>query len=71
MKDKNPIPEFQAGWRLFEDDHKKAEVVKWVEALESGEFRQTKNCLFDGTGHDAMGVGCRALGIEPVLNDGF
>lgn len=31
---------------------------KWVEALRSGEFSQTRGCLRDGEGHCCLGVAC-------------
>lgn len=43
----------------------KAEIAEqWATALESGEFKQTKGCLFDGTGYCCLGVLCKLAGKE-------
>jgi hypothetical protein len=44
--------------------------LKWLEALESGEYEQGKEKLFDGSGYCCLGVGCDVLGIEPHEDDG-
>lgn len=43
---------------------------KWLEALRSGEYQQTKHKLFDGVGYCCLGVLCKVAGLEPVLKDG-
>lgn len=38
--------------------------LKWLEALESGEYAQSKEALCDGNGFCCLGVACEALGLE-------
>jgi len=38
---------------------------KWLSALESGEFQQTKGRLFDGKGYCCLGVACVVAGALP------
>lgn len=37
---------------------KKIDAVKWVNALRSGEYQQTKGCLQDSEGFCCLGVAC-------------
>lgn len=37
---------------------------RWIEALESGEYKQTKNFLYDGVGYCCLGVACKVAGRE-------
>lgn len=34
---------------------------KWVEALRSGKFHQTKECLYDDRGYCCLGVACHIM----------
>lgn len=38
---------------------------KWVEALRSGKYEQTKGHLYDGKGYCCLGVACVVAGFEP------
>jgi hypothetical protein len=35
---------------------------KWINALNSGEYKQTKRCLYDGDGYCCLGVLCAITG---------
>lgn len=39
-------------------------IKKWVEALRSGEYRQTRGCLHDHKGYCCLGVACDLYGKE-------
>jgi hypothetical protein len=39
---------------------------KWLGALESGKYKQTKEKLFSGRGYCCLGVACDLAGIKPV-----
>lgn len=36
----------------------------WLKALESGEYEQSKNCLFNGNGYCCLGVACVVAGLQ-------
>lgn len=38
--------------------------LRWLDALESGEYAQAMGQLFDGSGYCCLGVACEALGLE-------
>ena len=38
----------------------------WLQALESGEYAQSKGCLYDGEGFCCLGVACDVLGMTGV-----
>lgn len=40
---------------------------QWIEALRSGEYKQTKNVLFDGKGYCCLGVACKIAGRKEVI----
>ena len=40
----------------------------WLEALESGEYAQSKDCLCDGEGFCCLGVACDVFGMTGVEN---
>ena len=44
---------------------KKEIADKWIEALESGKYKQAAGVLFDGEGHCCLGVLCEVLGEKP------
>jgi len=45
---------------------------KWVEALRSGQYKQTVGVLYDGTGYCCLGVACKVMGVEPeTRNNNF
>lgn len=39
---------------------------KWVKALRSGKYKQTKEVLFNGTGYCCLGVLCEVVGMSPT-----
>jgi hypothetical protein len=39
----------------------KEQKDKWITALRSGEYKQTKNRLFSGKGYCCLGVFCKAV----------
>ena len=41
-----------------------ANQLKWVEALESGEYKQATGVLFDGDGYCCLGVACHIAGAS-------
>lgn len=42
-------------------------IVKWCEALESGEYEQTKDCLHEnGDGYCCLGVACELAILDGV-----
>lgn len=47
---------------------KKAIATKWVNALRSGKYTQTQNCLYDGEGYCCLGVLCDVLGKQFKLS---
>jgi hypothetical protein len=52
----------------------KKQFKKWIEALDSGEYKQTKGTLQDKKGYCCLGVGCKVLVPEDKLvldKDGF
>src|SRR4051812_4302141 len=44
---------------------------KWIEALESGEFKQTTECLEDETGYCCWGVFCKINNYEQGIYSGI
>lgn len=42
---------------------------KWLKALESGEYAQSKGALCNGNGFCCLGVACEILGIAAVLDN--
>jgi hypothetical protein len=38
--------------------------IKWLEALESGDYKQTKGRLFDGKGYCCLGLLCAVTGEQ-------
>lgn len=40
----------------------------WIKALRSGEYTQTKDFLFDGKGYCCLGVACKVVGVDFVLD---
>lgn len=40
---------------------------KWLRALESGKFKQTREKLFSGRGYCCLAVACVVAGIKPVF----
>lgn len=51
-------------------EEQKANREKWIRALESGEYKQTKGVLHDGVGWCCLGVACDVLGIRHAKADG-
>ncbi len=47
--------------RARDFDREKFMLVDWPEALESGEFEQTKGTLHDNQGYCCLGVACELL----------
>lgn len=43
--------------------------AKWIEALRSGKYKQTRQILRDGNGHCCLGVLCEVAGI-PIAENG-
>jgi hypothetical protein len=43
--------------------------AKWVEALRSGEYKQTRNYLQDEYGFCCLGVLCEVMGLENTEDD--
>ena len=43
---------------------------KWLEALESGEYKKTKNALCDGNGFCCLGVACEVMGVPAEWHEG-
>ena len=43
---------------------KKVWATKWVKALRSGEYKQTKGVLYNGKGYCCLGVLCKITGEE-------
>lgn len=41
----------------------------WVNALRSGEYKQTRETLYDGAGYCCLGVLCKVAGLE-IRKDG-
>lgn len=39
-------------------------MLQWADALESGEYEQTKYCLRNGTGYCCLGVACDISGVH-------
>lgn len=44
--------------------------AKWIEALRSGKYKQTRAHLKDAAGHCCLGVLCEVVGEAPTENDG-
>ena len=40
-------------------------AMKWADALESGEYKQTQGRLYDGKGYCCLGVLCDLVGLKP------
>ena len=55
-------------------EEQKKNRAKLVAALRSGEYKQTKNCLYDGEGYCCLGVACdifsKEVGGEFVIDNG-
>lgn len=47
----------------------KSNREKWIQALESGEYQQTRGVLHDGVGYCCLGVACKVLGYEPAVDE--
>jgi hypothetical protein len=45
-------------------------VVRWIEALESGRYRQTRSCLRDAKGYCCLGVLCEVADPGRYREDG-
>ncbi len=43
--------------------------AKWIEALRSGKYKQTKEVLHDGDGFCCLGVLCEVLGIPKYYGE--
>ena len=44
---------------------------KWLDALRSGKYKQTRDCLKNNDGYCCLGVLCYVVGLKPVdLNFG-
>ncbi len=50
----------------FNDDQ-----LKWLAALESGDYEQCRLVLYDGVGYCCLGVACKALGLEPEEHEEY
>lgn len=44
--------------------------AKWLEALRSGKYQQTRKVLRDSNGYCCLGVLCDVMGVEWVKDDG-
>lgn len=52
----------------------KSQFNKWINALRSGEYAQTKECLQNSDGYCCLGVACEVLipkGLQYVEEEGF
>lgn len=45
--------------------------VKWLKALRSGRYKQTRQKLYDGKGYCCLGVLCRVVGAKSAGLDMF
>ncbi len=45
----------------------KRQMLKWIKALRSGEYKQTTGVLNDSTGFCCLGVGCKVLVDSSLL----
>jgi hypothetical protein len=45
--------------------------ARWVEALRSGDYKQTQQTLYDGTGYCCLGVACDLLVKDGVIKTDY
>ena len=63
------IPQLKKGFFLFTDTapENAGKLLEWVEALESGKFKQGTSHLRQGDEYCCLGVGCEVLNMRAKL----